>query len=197
MGKGEIARYEQFLLFPQCFLKACFPEASKGVIVWEWVNATLTARSYHGRQWRTCVSWLSHTSKNTFLSKAIIYSSCMFLQRWEAKICQKESSPLPGIELTTTRSWVRHAHHWATWPGLISRAWVVVKHCFGEYRVSFGKKTLQLNGQNIYKCFSNLYSIKLWQVFSSNNLDTGNTTCKIVNRTILCIHIKELWKLYF
>ena len=25
VGKGEIARYEQFLLFPQCFLKACFP----------------------------------------------------------------------------------------------------------------------------------------------------------------------------
>ena len=38
--KGEIARYEQFLLFPQCFQKACFPEASKGVIVWEWVNQT-------------------------------------------------------------------------------------------------------------------------------------------------------------
>ena len=38
MGKGEIARYKQFLLFPQCFQKACFPEASKVVIVWEWVN---------------------------------------------------------------------------------------------------------------------------------------------------------------
>ena len=38
MGKGEIARYEQFLLFPQCFQKACFQGASKGVIVWEWVN---------------------------------------------------------------------------------------------------------------------------------------------------------------
>ena len=25
-------------LFPQCFLKACFPGASKGVDVWEWVN---------------------------------------------------------------------------------------------------------------------------------------------------------------
>ena len=37
VGKGEIARYEQFLLFPQCFQKACFPGASKGV-VWEWVN---------------------------------------------------------------------------------------------------------------------------------------------------------------
>ena len=36
--KGEIARYEQFLLFPQCFQKACFPGASKGVVVWEWVN---------------------------------------------------------------------------------------------------------------------------------------------------------------
>ena len=38
VGKGEIARYEQFLLFLQCFQKACFPGASKGVIVWEWVT---------------------------------------------------------------------------------------------------------------------------------------------------------------
>ena len=38
VGKEEIARYEQFLLFPQCFQKACFPEVSKGVIVWEWVK---------------------------------------------------------------------------------------------------------------------------------------------------------------
>ena len=41
VGKGEIPRYEQFLLFPQCFQKACFPAASKGVIVWEWVNLVL------------------------------------------------------------------------------------------------------------------------------------------------------------
>ena len=39
LGKGGIAHYEQFLLFPQCFQKACFPGASKGVIVWEWVNS--------------------------------------------------------------------------------------------------------------------------------------------------------------
>ena len=38
VGKGEIARHEQFLLFPQYFQKACFPGASKGVIVWERVN---------------------------------------------------------------------------------------------------------------------------------------------------------------
>ena len=38
VGKGEIARNEQFLLFPQCFQKACFPGASKGVMVWERIN---------------------------------------------------------------------------------------------------------------------------------------------------------------
>ena len=38
VGKGEIARNEQFLLFPQCFQKACFPGASKVVTEWEWVN---------------------------------------------------------------------------------------------------------------------------------------------------------------
>ena len=37
--KGEIVRYEQFLLFPWSFQKACFPGASKGVIVWEWVKS--------------------------------------------------------------------------------------------------------------------------------------------------------------
>ena len=41
VGKGEIARYEQFLLCPQCFQKACFPGASKGVIVWEWVKKSI------------------------------------------------------------------------------------------------------------------------------------------------------------
>ena len=39
VGKGDIAPYEKFLLFPQCFQKACFPGASKGVIEWEWVNS--------------------------------------------------------------------------------------------------------------------------------------------------------------
>ena len=38
VGKGEIALYEQFLLFPQCFQNACFPGVSKGVTVWEWVK---------------------------------------------------------------------------------------------------------------------------------------------------------------
>ena len=79
----------------------------------------LLLRPCHGGQWRTCVSWLSHTSTNTtLLSKATDYFSHMLLQRWEAKICWKESSPKRGIELTTTRSWVWYAHNWATPAGL-------------------------------------------------------------------------------
>ena len=42
VGKGEIARHEQFLLFPVCFQKACFPGASKGVTEWEWVKDVKT-----------------------------------------------------------------------------------------------------------------------------------------------------------
>ena len=38
VGRGEIARYEQFLIFSQCFQKACFPGAPNGVIVREWVK---------------------------------------------------------------------------------------------------------------------------------------------------------------
>ena len=38
VGKGENAGYQHFLLFPQCFEKASFPDTSRGVIVWEWVN---------------------------------------------------------------------------------------------------------------------------------------------------------------
>ena len=37
VGKGEIA-CKQFQLFPQCFQKVSFPDASKGVIVREWVK---------------------------------------------------------------------------------------------------------------------------------------------------------------
>ena len=52
VGKGEIARYEQFLLFPQCFQKVCFPGASKGVIEWEWVK--LKQSFFQTTQFQTC-----------------------------------------------------------------------------------------------------------------------------------------------
>ena len=40
MGKGEVARYEQFLLFPQCFQRTCAADTQKPGLVWERVNST-------------------------------------------------------------------------------------------------------------------------------------------------------------
>ena len=54
VGKGEIARCGQFLLFPQCIQKACFPGASKGVIVWEWVKRMIYV---HDRVEKRCVTF--------------------------------------------------------------------------------------------------------------------------------------------
>ena len=39
VGKGEIARYEQFLLFPQCFQKTCTADMQKPGLVWERVKS--------------------------------------------------------------------------------------------------------------------------------------------------------------
>ena len=37
LGKGENAGYQHFILFPQCFEKASFPDTSIGVTVRGWV----------------------------------------------------------------------------------------------------------------------------------------------------------------
>ena len=71
MGKGKIARYKQFLLFPQCFQKACFQEASKGVIVWEWVKVLFT----------TTVAFIAsvyqdHAAQN--MQPDFFYLNCLF-----------------------------------------------------------------------------------------------------------------------
>ena len=44
VGKGENAGYQHFLRYPQCFQKACFSGASKGVTVWEWVKFGICVR---------------------------------------------------------------------------------------------------------------------------------------------------------
>ena len=77
-------------------------------------NATVTAKVI---SWRSvthmCFLVFSHQYLHKFLSKATDYFSHMLQQRWEAKVCREESSPQPGLELTTIRSRVRHAHPWA------------------------------------------------------------------------------------
>ena len=54
MGKGEIAPYEQFLLYPLCFQKASFQGASKGVIVWEWVNSFQGPKKFQNCYFFSC-----------------------------------------------------------------------------------------------------------------------------------------------
>ena len=46
VGKGEMACYKPFLLFPQCFQSAFFPGVSKGVIVWEWVKVAAESAGF-------------------------------------------------------------------------------------------------------------------------------------------------------
>ena len=46
VGKGEIARYEQFLLFPQCFRKNCTADTGKLGLVWEIVAQTTNSRLF-------------------------------------------------------------------------------------------------------------------------------------------------------
>ena len=41
LGKGEIARFERFLLFPQCFQKICIADTLKQGLVWERVKLML------------------------------------------------------------------------------------------------------------------------------------------------------------
>ena len=73
-------------------------------------NATLTAKVISWRSWRTCVSWLSQTSTSTtfFPSNRLLFPHTSEVR---GEIRRKESSYQPGIELTTTTSWVRHALH--------------------------------------------------------------------------------------
>ena len=44
VGKGEIAHYEQFLLFSQCFNRTCSAYTEKQCLVWERVNIYLQNR---------------------------------------------------------------------------------------------------------------------------------------------------------
>ena len=45
VGKGEIAHYEQFLLFPQCFQKTCTADKWKPGVVWERVKVALNYKT--------------------------------------------------------------------------------------------------------------------------------------------------------
>ena len=47
VGKGEIVRYEQFLLFPQCFQKTCPANTYRPGLVWERVKDYFVKQTTH------------------------------------------------------------------------------------------------------------------------------------------------------
>ena len=52
VGQGEIARYQQFLLFLQCFQKTCTEDILKPGLVWERVKeGLLYQNSGLSKQW--------------------------------------------------------------------------------------------------------------------------------------------------
>ena len=85
MEKGEIARREQFLHFPQCFEKACTADIIKPGPVWERVNQysaqyfskPLTALPHNhcrnnGQQWKkneSCPKVIINPQKEYWLSR--------------------------------------------------------------------------------------------------------------------------------
>ena len=83
MGKGEIAHYEQFLLFPQCFQKAYFPGASKGVIVWQWVKQIVKNKTKRKNEKKKPKKQALSDVQNTHKRhQNIILSYVKYLQCW-------------------------------------------------------------------------------------------------------------------
>ena len=64
VGKGEIAGYQHFLLFPQCFQKASFSGSLKVVIVLETVNSLPNGKILH---------WSKHADDKFKVAKIMIF----------------------------------------------------------------------------------------------------------------------------
>ena len=65
MGKGEIARYEQFLLFPQCFQNLSVVDASKYL----WIKGLKLAKCEGLSKLQGFLDHFSNTDKKTRFSK--------------------------------------------------------------------------------------------------------------------------------
>ena len=78
VGKGELAHYDQFLLFPQCFQKACFPGASKGIIVWEWVKFCRLVNPLQNKPLFSCVCSTSLLKTQWEKEKLLVTSNFSF-----------------------------------------------------------------------------------------------------------------------
>ena len=86
VGKGEIARYEQFLLFPLCFQKVCFPRASKVVIVWNGLKDVTNQNPTICRNYNTvCLEYLGSYSPTIIKNvPGLVLQIFLFLETTES-----------------------------------------------------------------------------------------------------------------
>ena len=104
MEKGEIDHNEQFLHFPQCFQKACFPGASKGVIVWEWVKVVVCSLFEFETVSKWCNGeWVNSTERGMNPAAMSIINPQ-----------KKKKKAMTGIKQVTSDSQVLHASDLAT-----------------------------------------------------------------------------------
>ena len=86
--KGKIAHYEQFLIFPQRFLKTCTEDTYKPGLVWEWVNKTFFSflAIFSTTQQKCRVVQIQSTSNHELEAFERLYRSTglIFLQ-WQKK----------------------------------------------------------------------------------------------------------------
>ena len=68
VGKGEIARYEQFLLFPQRFPNTFTPDTSRPWLVWEKVNAFSKKKIYISTNIKPALSAQAYPVRNFLIS---------------------------------------------------------------------------------------------------------------------------------
>ena len=130
-AKGEIACFEQFLLFSQCFQKSSAEEASKSVYLWERVQIHFFPQ---------CFQKLS----TTMISKIITYSYNEFLNYLDFLIQFLDISSL-------CNAYVRWCNNI-----LFRLSFIRGKETEESW---YGK--LKLNGMTIYKIILNEFSLRL------------------------------------
>ena len=160
--------------------------------VFEWLvvlrfNAISTAKFI---SWQSVFSgFLTQVLTQFFQSHPLLFSHGSVQVSGENML--ERNSPQPGLKLTTTRSWVRHAHHWATQAGkrvIESQDCVVM----GKYtEPPFAKGLLKSNWNTSAETSIFLLFLVLYLLTSGKNFgwDQTESVLQMDNRMLLKLEL--------
>ena len=92
VGRGEIARYEQFLFFPQCFQKTCSANTQRPGFVWKRVRYYKIDRSTEESSefgTNTISDWLDLLPKSMAESNTVVSAYTTYLTHRNGLAYQK------------------------------------------------------------------------------------------------------------